>query len=783
MAKKLNVLYPTQSDTDANNLDGTVKNDVIVGDKSGTPFEKEWLRDMWGWLAHLLNQASITPDGSEENQSASQYYQAVAELFVSLVNPVFATDIDFGGNELLNSLTILNQQAGKPYYNFNALTGNLLITDDASFSDGWVNGQTYVCQYNALSVGENDVGRFFEKGGFDFRFLDATGKLRIKVDFSSTNALFNTTNAITLNKNSIVAFSYDGSNVSNEPVMYIDGVNIPITVTQTPVGTITTDVGSDLFIGNVTGDTGTFDGNRFQEMFLNRELTAAELKSITSNPQALIDFADEGGSNILQNVTTFANLGGAPYDTFDGASADGFHAIKTTTGAGAARAFSADEISIVKGQKYVFIFTGTLTSGTAPDIDIVQSVGGSSPLTVEGAVALQAGRNVIEWTGLVTDTGAIRFNNGDAEVVEFTIADADFHKIGTTLRLNGEDFTSNIAYDSSGNGNHAIVSTATLENQPIVGRGEPNNWILNGDHRVNQRGLAGAVATTNGVYDGTDLWQTILNGVTSTVELVTSSQPDILEGSQSLKYIATSTSVGKLGSQQIIEDFSLFKNKTVTIICYIRSNKSENVRLTGVETGVGNFSSSQVHSGGGNWELFSLTKKISNSITGLRVVPRITDITGSGDVSITSGDYIEFTGVSFVFGSQIAPFTPRDLETELRKCQRYFYRAIIGSEGAGGVTENLAAAMVKDADETRAAYSFPVEMRTSPTLAVSNVAHFQILYKADAVSGNGTAMSANQITKRGCAIFLTVDAVLTAGEACIIRSNNASATLDFDAQL
>ncbi len=77
MASKLSNIYPGKVTVDANNPDGTFKNRTSDILKDGTPFEKIWSSDVWGFLSMILFKASITPDGSEENINASQLYDAL----------------------------------------------------------------------------------------------------------------------------------------------------------------------------------------------------------------------------------------------------------------------------------------------------------------------------------------------------------------------------------------------------------------------------------------------------------------------------------------------------------------------------------------------------------------------------------------------------------------------------------------------------------------------------------------------------------------------------------
>lgn len=82
MAHNLDDTYPGKTTVDGNNPKGTFKNRTSDILKDGTPFERQWASDVWGFLSHVLNQASITPDGSEENESVSQIFSASRILFI-----------------------------------------------------------------------------------------------------------------------------------------------------------------------------------------------------------------------------------------------------------------------------------------------------------------------------------------------------------------------------------------------------------------------------------------------------------------------------------------------------------------------------------------------------------------------------------------------------------------------------------------------------------------------------------------------------------------------------
>lgn len=81
MAINLSTAYPGKTTVDANNANGTFKNETSEILADGTPFEKAWASDLWGWGAHTLKQLDVTPDGQEENQTNSQYFDAQKQMF------------------------------------------------------------------------------------------------------------------------------------------------------------------------------------------------------------------------------------------------------------------------------------------------------------------------------------------------------------------------------------------------------------------------------------------------------------------------------------------------------------------------------------------------------------------------------------------------------------------------------------------------------------------------------------------------------------------------------
>lgn len=72
--------YPAQTDADAAYPQGKARNAGSFNDGTGTPLEKDWVNDLWGFEQALLSAAGITPSGSPDQVGASQYLAAVQSI-------------------------------------------------------------------------------------------------------------------------------------------------------------------------------------------------------------------------------------------------------------------------------------------------------------------------------------------------------------------------------------------------------------------------------------------------------------------------------------------------------------------------------------------------------------------------------------------------------------------------------------------------------------------------------------------------------------------------------
>lgn len=143
--------------------------------------------------------------------------------------------------------------------------------------------------------------------------------------------------------------------------------------------------------------------------------------SIITTAGALLGIAEDS----QQNVSNCVN-GTQAYDTFDGASATAFHALKTTTAAGIAQGGSADEIVLVNGEEILVSFDLVLDdpggNDTLPTVDLALDVDSALSKSDEGPTETIEGSNYMVFTASATATGAVKFMSATGDTTEFTIS-------------------------------------------------------------------------------------------------------------------------------------------------------------------------------------------------------------------------------------------------------------------------------------------------------------------------------------------------------------------------
>lgn len=68
--------YPAQTDVAAEYPQGKARNASTFQDGTGTPLERDWVNDLWGFLQSLLEAAGVSPSGDPDEVGASDYLDA-----------------------------------------------------------------------------------------------------------------------------------------------------------------------------------------------------------------------------------------------------------------------------------------------------------------------------------------------------------------------------------------------------------------------------------------------------------------------------------------------------------------------------------------------------------------------------------------------------------------------------------------------------------------------------------------------------------------------------------
>jgi hypothetical protein len=56
---------------------GKAQNEAVAGDGTGTPLERDWINDVWGFLQAILDAGAVTASGTPDKVGASQYLAAL----------------------------------------------------------------------------------------------------------------------------------------------------------------------------------------------------------------------------------------------------------------------------------------------------------------------------------------------------------------------------------------------------------------------------------------------------------------------------------------------------------------------------------------------------------------------------------------------------------------------------------------------------------------------------------------------------------------------------------
>jgi len=237
------------------------------------------------------------------------------------------------------------------------------------------------------------------------------------------------------------------------------------------------------------------------------------------------------------------------------------------------------------------------------------------------------------------------------------------------------------------------------------------NILVNGGLIVSQRGDYTSATSYSGETYYLDRWKMWQASVSGTVQQTTVTINGVTK--KAMKIVATSSATGFIGTRQKIELQNIPVGVNLVASCWVRSNNAY-TRFRYNDFG-GSDANSPVFTNDGNWEKVSFS--IDSSST--TVNPTIGLITyDTGMVSVTSGDYIEFTDFQLEISSgSPTPFEHRPYGDELRRCQRYYYRISSDLHFSNRTTSTA----ISDPPSMHP-MSHPTTMRSSPSLTIASTA-------------------------------------------------------------
>ena len=376
----------------------------------------------------------------------------------------------------------------------------------------------------------------------------------------------------------------------------------------------------------------------------------------------------------------------------------------------------------------------------------------------------------------------------DASGIPATIVDAK----GDLIAGTAADTVARLAVGNNGETLVADSSTTTgLRYQ------EPLNLnpVLNSGFDIFQRGTA-STAIGSGTFLA-DRWQAVRVGFAaggSQSRQVTGDTTNLPNIQYCLRVQRDSgnTSTANLIVGQNVESVNSipYAGKTITFSFYARAganySSASSVLTTNVASGTGTDqnlitagtlsgidSTITNHTLTTTWQRFTVTKNVASTATQLAFQFSNLPVGTAG-----ANDYFEVTGVMINVGSVAYPFrrTTGTIQGELAACQRYFQ---IIAEGNSAYVFN---GNNWYAFDVRGVYTFPVQMRTAPTLVgTTGTNYYRVQYNTTTDDLNEIKMAS--ATVRNCLLLNDTQAAVTAGTPATVLTNNAAASVAISAEL
>ena len=235
-------------------------------------------------LSHDTFYLYAVTDNSDKVEVQAMRSEVINGVTEWVIHPI--AEITMAGCETAYESTIFKKRLwisdrAKPALDFDGASGLVTVSDNAAIQDIFDSGGTIECWINADSDGEASAGHIIRKVWNIYGHSELAGKMKLiwQYPFSGDNGAWETTSTeVDINTWTHLVLTYDSSAIGNDPIFYVNGLVVALTESGTgPTGTRTTDAGSDLILGNQSGDNVTFDGTIDEVRLYTRILGQAEI--------------------------------------------------------------------------------------------------------------------------------------------------------------------------------------------------------------------------------------------------------------------------------------------------------------------------------------------------------------------------------------------------------------------------------------------------------------------------------------------------------------------------
>jgi hypothetical protein len=240
-------------------------------------------------------------------------------------------------------------------------------------------------------------------------------------------------------------------------------------------------------------------------------------------------------------------------------------------------------------------------------------------------------------------------------------------------------------------------------------------------------------------------------------------------------------SATNISNQTRIEDVTTFAGQTVTLSFYAKADSARTITMS-LNQNFGSGGSGDVFGAGNSftlttsWARYSVTLAVP-SISG-KTVGTSSFLYLSATMPLTTFT-IDWTGIQLELGSVATQFSRAGgtIQGELAACQRYYYAHATGNDFS------VAQGGYESGSIVVATILSPVTLRTAPTLSLATGTIYYMAISSGNPSDTINSLSiANSGITNAC-VFNSTEASGTAGQSLRIKTNNASSSIAFSAEL